>query len=512
MSISSIAKGSIIYGISSVLAKLINYLLFPIYISAFSLSEYGLLTRLYALSAFLTILYNFGIESAYTRFNNLQGSFNIFLGIITRHGLLLSVVIMAVSYALSFYINVSYTYILYLTIIAYTDAIISILTNKLRLDGLHFLLVKKRTAHLIINVTINIFFIYIMVNSYYGTKFVFLNTLSKLIFHRNNLLDYVFIANIIANLWLLLSLCKDLQVSFYYSLNLKKDLIEMIFKYTFPIVITGFFYTINEMFSRASLKYLLPNNFYDDTSKDEIVGGFGACYKFALFMILLIKSFNYSIEPFFLTFFHKNNTNISKEYLNNILYIFIVISSIILFSVSINIDIIALIINKSSFKQLIGIVPHLLLGYLFLGIYQNTSIWYRAINKTYYNTIINFLGAILTISINIIFVPLWGYWASVFAMLISYSTMAMVCLYLLYRDQGINFYFFRFSAYITSSYLFALLIRKNLKVGSIPVLFLINSLLTIAFLILVFVIEKDQIKMALSKLNKATSNKGKITN
>lgn len=59
---------TLIYGISSVLARFIGYLLVPLHTDMFEPSQYGVVSLVYAGLAFLNVIFTFGMESAYLRY------------------------------------------------------------------------------------------------------------------------------------------------------------------------------------------------------------------------------------------------------------------------------------------------------------------------------------------------------------------------------------------------------------------------------------------------------------
>ena len=59
-----------IYGLPSIVGRLLNYMLVPIYTSLLPVYEYGKISELYALVAFLIVLLTFGMETAFFKFIN----------------------------------------------------------------------------------------------------------------------------------------------------------------------------------------------------------------------------------------------------------------------------------------------------------------------------------------------------------------------------------------------------------------------------------------------------------
>lgn len=67
--ISKLFGQTALYGLPSILGRLLNYLLVPLYTAVFAKpADYGVLSDLYAYVAFLMVLLPLGMETAYFRF------------------------------------------------------------------------------------------------------------------------------------------------------------------------------------------------------------------------------------------------------------------------------------------------------------------------------------------------------------------------------------------------------------------------------------------------------------
>ena len=71
----SLAKDTAIYGLSSIMARFINYLLVPIQTARFQASggQYGVITNVYAYVALLIVLLTYGMETTFFRFMSRDG-------------------------------------------------------------------------------------------------------------------------------------------------------------------------------------------------------------------------------------------------------------------------------------------------------------------------------------------------------------------------------------------------------------------------------------------------------
>jgi O-antigen/teichoic acid export membrane protein len=186
--------------------------------------------------------------------------------------------------------------------------------------------------------------------------------------------------------------------------------------YSFPIIIAGLAYAINENLDKWLIGTLIDK-------KTE--GLYAAAYKLAIFMNLYIMAFRLGAEPLFFNISeHKN----APEMYARIMKYFVMVGSIVLVGVVLFLDIFKYLINDSYWSAL-EIVPVVLLGNLFLGMYHNLSIWYKLIDKTRYGMYFSMVGAILTIVLNVVFLPIFGYMIAAWATLIAYGVMMLLSFY-----------------------------------------------------------------------------------
>ena len=212
-----------------------------------------------------------------------------------------------------------------------------------------------------------------------------------------------------------------------------------------PILLAGLAYSVNESFDKILLDYL-------NVEKAQI-GMYAACYKLALFITLFSTAFKLGIEPFI--FSSSQNSSAEKTYAL-ILEIFVIFGSFILLIVVIFIDVLKfLFIGDSAYWEALYIVPIILLANLFLGIYQNLSVWYKVTDKTKFGAYISMFGAIITLSVNIILIPIYGYFGSALATFFAYFIMAIISYYLGQRYYPIPYNVTKIINYILFSSVFA---------------------------------------------------------
>jgi O-antigen/teichoic acid export membrane protein len=203
-------------------------------------------------------------------------------------------------------------------------------------------------------------------------------------------------------------------------------LLKTILKYSYPLLLAGLAGTINEALDRVLLKHLI------DPSENPMsqLGIYGANFKIAVLMTLYVQMFKYAAEPFF---FSKANQKDAKQLYADILKFFIIPGLLIFLGVMLYIDYFKLFIGID-FRDGIGIVPVILMANLIMGIFFNLSIWYKLTNRTLVGALLVAIGALITISVNVLFVPRYGFYASAWGHLLCYSVMVSLS-YLMSRKH-----------------------------------------------------------------------------
>jgi len=324
-------------------------------------------------------------------------------------------------------------YILLLGLIVVLDGISALPLARLRAEEKALQFAGINFASIFINILLNLVFMLILFDPNNPEKGVF----------------YILLANLISSAIKPVLLYKDfLQVSFKPN----GQLIRAMLLYAAPLVIAGFAGIINETLDRILLKHLL----YDETDPSSLmhaeaqVGIYSACYKLAMLVTIIIQAFRYAAEPFF--FAQHKSENKNQIYVKVMNY-FLAFLCLIFLGVSLNIDILKYFIQNESYWVGLGVVPILLLANVFLGVYFNQSIWYKLSNKTKFGAYIAISGAILTIGINLVFIPIYGYWASAWATLIVYAFQMVLSYVLGQVHYPIPYNLKKFGLYLGSSLL-----------------------------------------------------------
>ncbi len=476
----SLAGQTAVYGFSSILGRLLNYLLVPLYTRLFVPEVYGIVTELYAYVTFLLILLTYGMETGLFRFGQEKENFNkvyssiLFSLAISSIGFILLAYAFLKPIASAMQYSQNPEYILWMVIIVALDAFTAVPFARLRLENRAWRFAIIKFINISSNIGFNLFFLIYCPKVYQTNP----NSVLLNIYSPNIGVAYVFIANLFANILTFIILLPDI-FNIKFSIDFK--LLKKILKYSFPLLIAGFAGMINETLDRVMLKHLIP----EELNPMAQLGIYGANYKLAILMTLFIQMFRYAAEPFF--FQNKNEGNARQLYAMATKY-FIICGLIIFLGVLLYIDIIKYFISANYHEGLI-VVPILLLANLFLGIFFNFSIWYKLNDMTKYGAYLAIFGAIITIILNLILVPLFGYVGAAWATFICYFLMTLLSFYwgqkyykVPYNIANAIFYF----VLALAIYFISIFIKPQSQI----LVYTLNSILFLVFLFVVLFKEK----------------------
>lgn len=409
---------TLVYGISSVLARFINYLLVPFYTDVFNPAKYGIVGLFYAGIAFLNVLFTFGMESAYLRYaENRKEASNIFktlqlslLGFATVLCALLWLAMPTLLPLFNLTPDTSGIFLMMLGILWF-DTLSIVPMAELRLVRRSYLFATLKMMHVVINLALNFY----------------------LILGLNFGIEAVFISNLIASMFLTLivwAFTSDLLKGDWNSKWAKTA-----FQFGWPFVPSGIGYAINEVLDRFLLNNMDPANaerlYGMGTTPEDVVGIYNACYKMAVFMLLLVQMYRMAWQPFFMRHAADKNSSVlfGQAFIWFNGFAAMLFLGVALFKeqiVAIHVPILnASLINEGYWAGL-DIIPYLLLAYWFLGWYINFSSGIFIKEKTRALYKITLIGAGITIAANLILIPYFGMIGSAVATLLSYSTMAVI--------------------------------------------------------------------------------------
>jgi O-antigen/teichoic acid export membrane protein len=481
--IKKLASQTLIYGIPSIAGRFLNYSLTYLYTRVFALDQFGVNSELYAYSGFFAVLLLFGMDTAFFRFQQKASDpekvYSTVLNFIVPSSLTFLVIMYVIGTPLAHVLKYSnhLEYIHWFAWMLALDSIAAIPFVKLRAENRAKRFATIKIIEIAVNMSVNIFFLVFCRHAYLHNPDAFLAKL----YSPTLGVGYVFIANLVASGVKMLLLTPQLKSIFY---GFDRELFKKMLRYSLPMVVIGFAGIINEMLDRMMLKYMLP---YDNLHNLAQLGIYGACYKLSLLMSLFIQAFRFAAEPFF--FAHADKDDSKKLYAN-------VTNYFIIFCVFV---FLLVMLYMNWFQYFIGVkyrvglpvVPILLAANLCFGIYVNLSIWYKLTDNTLLGAVVSLGGAALTIVLNILFIPKYGYMASAWATLACYGSMAIASYIMGQKYFPVNYFVKKDLGYIFLGFALWLLgdwIQTNL-LNQFGHFWILSSVLMLVFLGVVWVLD-----------------------
>jgi O-antigen/teichoic acid export membrane protein len=461
----SLFKQTAIYGLATVLPRMLSFLLVRLYTGILPTGEYGEVSIVLSWMVFFNVVLSYGMETAFFRFYNSETDKENVIATSTISIFWSSIIFLfgALIFrgTLASLANVEVQYITYAIWILVLDALVIVPFSKLRANQRPMLYAIIKIGNVAVNLLLNLFFLLWLPkiaasnpNSFIGNLYV-----------ENYEIGYIFVSNLAASLLTLLVLSPN-----YLSLTRKFDkaLWKKMMQYGLPILVAGIAFAVNEHFDKILLGYWLPEN----VAKSE-VGAYSACYKLGLFMVLFATAFRLGIEPFF--FSHSNHEKAPQTYAMITKY-FVIFGSLILLGVIVFADVLKfLLLHDKSYWEAMKVVPLIILANFFLGIYNNLSVWYKLTDRTKMGAYISIVGAVLTLVLNYLLIPKFSYYGSAIATIAAYGSMMFISYVMGNKYYPIPYDMEKIGGYLGLSILFSAIsfygFRENYFVG-IPLLML----------------------------------------
>ncbi len=418
--VKKLASDTVAYGISSILARIINFLFGFLIIKYISPQEFGTYTNFYAYAGFILVALTHGMETAYFRFVNKQESKELAFSTSFYSIFLVVILFICITYifqdSIANYVKEPVFYLkLFVWMMAF-DTLAAIPFAALRKNGKPMLFAGIKILNILFFILFNIFFFIVkpLLNKHGiwpAWNTVILPNVS-----------YIFIANLIASiLTFILLISQFRQLHFSFSVDLYKKMVW----YAMPIMLVGFAGMVNEVLDRIIMTRLLPGNLMENKIQ---LGIYGFNYKFAMIISMFLQAYRFAAEPLF---FKNADKADNKQMLANTMKYYTICVCMIFLGITLFLPLIQFLFTQYSpsstiYLQGSGIIPILLMANIFLGIYFNISTWYKITDKTHIGAAISIIGAVVTVVMNILLVPKIGYWGGAWATFGCYATMLII--------------------------------------------------------------------------------------
>lgn len=477
----SLAKDTAIYGLSSIAARFIGYLLVPIETAKFNAAggQYGIITNIYAYIALLIIILTYGMETTFFRFMNRPGEDPKKVYPTTLHTVgftsLLFVVLLAlfihpVAGAIGYPDHPEYLMIMGVCVAI--DAFTAIPFAYLRYahKPVKFALLKMVSIAVnIVGVSLYLIVLPAMHVNLFG------------IYDANFDLEvvWVFWIELSGSVLTLLLLGKELKAM---GNPFDKATCKRMLRYTWPLLVMGLAGQLNQCASQIIFPYVFNGNAHDARVQ---LGIYGACIKIATIMVMITQAFRYAYEPFV---FGQSKEKNNKETYARVMKFYIIFTLLAFLCVVAYMDIIRYIIGRSYWEGL-EIVPIVMAAEIMFGVFFNLSFWYKLIDKTIWGAWFSGIGAVVLIAFDIIFIPRFSYWACAWAGFASYAVSMVLSYFFGQKYYPITYPLKSIFTYtLLAIVLFVGMTASNRYLPMLPAL-LVNTLLLIADV--AFIVKKD---------------------
>ena len=459
--IKRLVSDTAIYGVSTILGRLLNFLLVPLYTHILVPSDYGIVATLYSFIAFYTIIYSYGLESAYFRFagmkeigdekENFSTPFSSYL--ITSALLSFALIVFAQQATVIFQIEISmYRLCYYVAGILFFDTLALLPFAALRLERKAKLFASIKIVNIVVNLGLSII---ALVEWKWGIEGILFSNLASSV------------------LTFMLLIPTTLK---YFRLTFRKDLYKEMLKFGLPLIPVLLSGMVLQIADRPILKVLM-----DDAS----VGIYQANYRLGIFMAVITATFEYAWRPFFLS--HAKDPN-AKSMFARIMTYYLFVTLTIFLGLSFFLDAVikykffGTTILPSVYWDGLQIVPYVLLGYVFSGIATNFNAGIQIEKKTMYLLPTSLSGSITNVVLNFMLIPIFGIMGAAYATAIGYLMVAVTLYFVVQKFYYIEYEFVRIGKLVTT--VIVAFAASKLFFESIPLkLFILSAWFASLFLI-----------------------------
>ncbi len=437
-------KDTIIYGIAAVLPRAINILLVNLHTSKLQADTYAINTDYYVYAAYFNALLTYGMETSFFRFFSKEKEkgkvlSTSFISLLTTTLVFLVATLFFSSELADFFgfKNAVFFQVLISTLVLDTLVVIPFAYLRVTHKPVRFTLVK--IVNIAVFALLNVFFLTYI--PYAIKEEISLPQFVLNYYNSSPQVIHIFVSGLLASAVTFLIL---FPIIFKFKFQFDTLLFKKMFRYGAPIMVGSLAFVTNENLDKILLGTIIG---------DYEMGIYAACYKLGVFMTLYIMAFRLGAEPFFFNQAAKKNA--PKTYAK-ILSWFTILGALFMLVVIVFLDTFAALLlgNPIYFKGL-QIVPIILLANLFLGIYNNLSIWYKLTDKTRYGMYFSVIGAIITIVFNLVFIPKIGFIASAWATLCAYGCMTIISYRMGKKQYPVPYNLKKIGVYIFISILFS---------------------------------------------------------
>lgn len=428
----SLAKDTAIYGLSSIVGRFLNYMLVPLYTIVLPSSSggYGVVSNIYAYTAFMLVLLTFGMETGFFRFANKAGEdpMKVYANsLLSVGGVSLSFVFLCLLFLQPISAWLDYgdhpEFIAMMAVVVALDAFQCIPFAYLRYKKRPIKFAAIKLLSIVGGIGLNLFFL--LLCPWLSTRFP---ASVSWFYDPDYLVGYIFVSNLIVSAGQMFFFIPELR-GFAYRWD--GALLKRMVVYSFPILILGLVGILNQTVD----KMIYPFLFADRQEGLVQLGIYAATSKIAMVMAMFTQAFRYAYEPFV---FGKDREGDNRKMYAAAMKYFLIFSLLAFLAVMFYLDLLRYLVGKGYWEGL-GVVAIVMLAEIFKGIYFNLSFWYKLTDKTYWGAYFSIIGCVIIIVLNVWLVPLYGYVASAWASVAGYGVIMLLSYWMGQKEYPISY-------------------------------------------------------------------------
>lgn len=412
----SLAKDTVIYGVSSIVGRFLNYLLVPIYTISMPASTggYGVITNMYAITALLLVLLTCGMETGFFRFANKGDDDPIRVystTLLTVGSISLSFLAVCLLFLKPIAGVMGYEehpwYLGMMLIVIAMDAIQAIPFAYLRYKNRPIKFAALKMLFIFASIALNIVYFVFMKGTDVGAAFLI---------------------NLICTSLVMVCLISELR-GFRYTLD--RDLVKRMFRYSFPILILGIAGILNQVVDKIIFPFVYP----DEAEAAVQLGIYGATSKIAMIMAMFTQAFRFAYEPFV---FGKSREKDNRQMYAQAMKFFIIFTLLAFLAVMFYLDILRYVIGRDYWEGL-KVVPIVMAAEMFMGVYFNLSFWYKLTDETKWGAYFSITACTIVVLMNVFLIPVYGYVACAWAGFTGYAVAMLLSYFVGQKKYPINY-------------------------------------------------------------------------
>ncbi len=477
----SLAKDTAIYGLSSIVARFINYWLVPIQTQKFNAAggQYGIITNVYAYVSLLIILLTYGMETTFFRFMSKEGenadkvySTTLRMVLLTSAVFVVVITLMLhpIASAMGYQDHPEYVWVMFFTVAI--DAFVAIPFAYLRYVHKPIKFATLKILNITFNIVLNLLYLIVL-------PALRLNPFG--IYDEQFTLDvvWVFYINMFCSVVTLFMLWKELK-GFRFGFDM--GTCRRMLSYTWPLLVMGLAGQLNQAASQILFPY-----FFDGTPTEAKaqLGIYGGCIKIAMIMVMITQAFRYAYEPFV---FGKSRDKDNKETYATAMKYYLIFTLLAFLVVIGYMDVLRYLVGRSYWEGL-RVVPIVMAAEIMFGVFFNLSFWYKLTNRTIWGAWFSGIGAVVLIVVDVLMIPRFSYMACAWAGFAAYAVSMIISYLVGQKYYPIKYPIGEMLVYVVvAMVLFAAMSCVN---SQLPIWGALAANTLIIFLFLAFIVKRD---------------------